>query len=258
MPVLYVDTAEGIRLRTEIAGVGSRLAAGLLDVLLIGAGYIVITLLLWLTQVLLEQGGIDVLSGATSFVLGLLIGGLLLLVPMYFVVFLHFWSGQTPGKRMVGIRVVSAGGAPATIGAYVLRSLLWPIDALLFVPLPVGLLLIAVTPRCRRLGDLAAGTLVISDATTASYEEPWPEESWSAREGRALDLTPGMAAHLSEEDLALLRDAITRRDLPRAVRSRLYRKVVEHYARELGFTPAATETATLKELYLFGREMRRA
>ena len=48
------------------------------------------------------------------------------------------------------------------------------------------------------------------------------------------------------------------RDLPRDVRGRLYRKVVEHYAQRLGFTPAATETATLKELYLFGREMRRA
>lgn len=258
MPVLHVDTAEGIRLRTEIAGVGSRLAAGLLDVLLIGAGYVLITLLLWLTQVLLERGGIDVLSGATSFVLGLLIGGLLLLVPLYFIAFLQLWGGQTPGKRMIGIRVVSAGGAPATLGAYVLRSLLWPIDALLFVPLPLGLLLIAVTPRCRRLGDFAAGTLVISDATTASYKEPWAEETWSERETRALDLTPGMAARLSEEDLALLRDAITRRDLPRDVRNRLYRKVVEHYATRLGFTPAATETATLKELYLFGREMRRA
>jgi uncharacterized RDD family membrane protein YckC len=67
--------------------------------------------------------------------------------------------GQTPGKLISGIVVVKTDGSPCTISASIIRNLLMVFDALLFgIP---GLLLILVTERNQRLGDLAAGTVVV-------------------------------------------------------------------------------------------------
>ncbi len=258
VPLLTMDTAEGIRIRTEIAGVGSRLAASFLDLLLIVGGYLGVLLVLFLIQALVQQTGLEVLNGIPDFVFGLMIGGLLLLLPLYFILFHIAWNGQTPGKRSLGIRVVASDGAPATSMQLVLRGLLWPVDALLFLPAPLGLMMIAATPRCRRLGDMAAGTLVLCEPRASSYEEPWPEWSWTTRESKALQLSPGMGARLEGADVVLLRDAICRRDIPRDTRASIYKDLVRYYAEKLGFEPVGNVRTCLKELYLFARETRRA
>lgn len=258
VPRLWLETAEGIRIESELAGVGSRLAAALLDAILIVAGYLLLLLGALALRTLVSRTGVGLFEGLTGFVQGIALGGFLLLLPAYFLVFHWAWNGQTPGKRSVRIRVVDAHGAPAGGVPLLLRSLLWPVDAFLFVPVPLGLMLISLTPRCQRLGDLAAGTLVLREAGATGREEPWPHERWSTRENKSLDLGPGMGARLGEEDLRLLRDAICRRDIPPEQRARLYRELVAHYAERLGFTPADSDRVSLKELYLFGRESRAA
>jgi uncharacterized RDD family membrane protein YckC len=76
----------------------------------------------------------------------------------FFAVLEVAMAGQTPGKRLLKLRVVTAdGGTPAT-GALVLRNLLRVVDNL------VGVVLIAVDPLARRLGDRLAGTLVVHAA----------------------------------------------------------------------------------------------
>ncbi len=257
MPVLQVETAEGLLLRTELAGVGSRLAAGLLDLLIALAGLLTLLLILIATVAALEGLEVEVVAGLLELLAGVLVGGGLFLgIPLYFALFQRAWNGQTPGKRALRLRVVGEGGAPAPFSAHLLRSVVWLVDALLLVPAPLGLLMIGLTPRCRRLGDLAAGTYVISEAAEAQAREPWPEERWSTRERHALALSPGMAARLSDEDVALLRDAVSRRGLPPREASRLYRELARHYAGLLGFEPAQNDRVTLKELYLFARELR--
>ena len=256
VPLLTIDTAEGIRIRTEIAGVGSRLGAALLDLIVVVASYLVFLLLLFLTKSLLDSAEVGLPSAVPDFILGLLAGGFLLIVPLYFILFHMFWNGQTPGKRSVGIRVVAAHGAPASTAQFFLRGFLWPLDAILFVPAPIGLMLIALTPRCRRLGDMAGGTLVLSESRSTRAEEPWPEETWSAREDKTLDLSLGMSTKLDAEDVLLLRDSICRRDVPAGVRSDLYGKLLRHYAEKLNFKPGTNVRSSLKELYLFARETR--
>ena len=258
MPTLIVDTPEGIRLRTEIAGVGSRTAAALLDLILIGAGYIVLVAMVALVDWGFSEAGVPLFRELSGLAVGLALGGLLLAPPLYFLLFGLFGNGQTPGKRMVQIQVISADGYPPSAFQQTMRCLLWLVDALLWVPVPLGILLITLTPRCRRLGDIAAGTLVVYERPGAEQDEPWPEESWSERDPKIVSFTPGMAARLSEEDLALLRDAILRRDMPRKLRDELYVDIVQHYAQRLGFVPGENARLSLKELYLFGRESRRA
>ena len=257
VPILTVETAEGVRIRTEIAGVGSRLAAAVADLTLIVAGYLVLLLVLLLGKMLISQVGLDVLNGISEFAVGLATGGFVLLLPLYFILFHKLWNGQTPGKRLIGIRVVSVHGDAGTIMQYLLRGVLWPVDALLFMPVPIGLMLIVITERCQRLGDMAAGTLVLNERKPAGTEEPWHDETWSARENKTLDLSPGMATKLDEQDVLLLRDAICRRDIPAGQRTKIYREIVKFYGELLGFTPSPNERINMKELYLLGRESRR-
>jgi uncharacterized RDD family membrane protein YckC len=82
----------------------------------------------------------------------------------YGAVFESLWNGQTPGKRVLRLRVVSVEGAPITAGQALVRNLLWAVEGLI----PLGCLpafgAAALTRRFQRLGDLAAGTMVVAEA----------------------------------------------------------------------------------------------
>jgi uncharacterized RDD family membrane protein YckC len=98
-------------------------------------------------------------------VLGKLGGGLVLIVAFllqwgYMIVLEALWHGQTLGKRTMGLRVVLANGAPIGWPASITRNLLRVVDMLPFA-YAAGLVVSLVDPSARRLGDLAAGTLVV-------------------------------------------------------------------------------------------------
>lgn len=82
-------------------------------------------------------------------------------IMFYFLLCEVLNNGQTVGKRLMNIRVVRLDGQPLTIGNSLMRFLLLSVDSLLGCGL--GAVLIAVTPKSQRLGDLAAGTTVVSD-----------------------------------------------------------------------------------------------
>ena len=166
-------------------------------------------------------------------------------------------GGRTPGKASLGLRVVSADGQPASAFQLVLRGLVWLVDAFLLVPLPLGLVVIALGPRRQRLGDLAAGTLVVREASPAAALEPWEKERWSTLPRRTLALTPGAAARFDREDLDFLRALVTRRGIEPGSREALYRAAAAHFLARAGLDPSADVRAALKELYLFLREHRR-
>ena len=138
----------------EIAGIGSRALAALVDMLiLVGAAVLVITTLGLL-------GGFGVSLGPWGSAL-LLLGGFAAWTG-YFIFFEALRAGQTPGKRLVGIRVLMDTGHAVTPAAAAVRNLLRLAD---FMPPPylIGVLLVAFHPRAKRLGDLVAGTVVARD-----------------------------------------------------------------------------------------------
>ena len=149
MPDLLVETPEGLTLRYELAGAGSRSAAALIDLALWGAAMLFAALVLTL------------LGGAGGLVLWV-VTGMLLSLSAYQILFASFWGGLTPGKWLVGLRTIDEEGFPATILQHVLRGLFWPLEAvILIVPVPFGVILMASTPRRQRLGDMVAGTVVV-------------------------------------------------------------------------------------------------
>ena len=170
MPRLEVHTTEGVTLDLDVVGPGTRFTAALLDALILG------TVLAGVFLVLLIASGLDP-SGVSDFLVRFISLGVLLIAVGYQVVFHWRDSGRTPGKRALGIRVIAADGQPASFFQLVLRGVISIADVLP-LPLPVGLIAIAVTPKRQRLGDLVAGTLVVREPQRAGRaNEPWSHET---------------------------------------------------------------------------------
>lgn len=249
MVQLVTATSEGVTLRQEIADAGARLAAGLVDLFVLA----VLSILLVLGVVALAS--LDP-SGLSGFVGGLVIGGLVFLWIGYHVLFHRFAEGQTPGKMLLAIRVVAIDGYPPSFLALVLRGVIWPIEALFTLPLPIGLYVIAFTPRRQRLGDLVAGTVVVHARARRAPPEPWARERWSELPERTLPLSPMSLARLDARDVELLRRLVTRGSLSPEARRALFVDAARHYADRLELGPFADARIVLRELYLFARELR--
>jgi uncharacterized RDD family membrane protein YckC len=149
--VLGLDNAA---LTLPVAGVGSRVLAALADGLIQG-----VLQLIWLLVCFVAAGGFD---GTLRYVVYAF--GAFLLDWAYFAGLEIAMRGRTPGKKMVGLRVVSRTGGTASKSALAVRNLLRPVDLL------VGVLLMVLDPLSRRLGDRLAGTLVVHDRT--AEDEP--------------------------------------------------------------------------------------
>jgi uncharacterized RDD family membrane protein YckC len=153
--VVGIETPEHVRFRYVLVGPARRVAAYCLDGLVRGVVFLVFGLAA-------SIGGVDI-EGS----LGGLTGGVLWLVLFalewgYFVLFETLWDGQSPGKRWMRLRVVSASGRPLGFVDSVLRNVLRAAD---FLPAwyVLGGAVMAADARFRRLGDFVAGTLVVAE-----------------------------------------------------------------------------------------------
>lgn len=155
---LQVATPERVSVELPIAGLGSRAMAYLIDMLLLGAVGLVIyfAISFFLPEALNEVLGLEKTTLAIG--VALLGGGLWI----FWTVFEVAWNGQSPGKRLVRIRVVKNDGSPTTFFASAVRNLLRAVD---FLPTcyPVGVITMLIDKKHRRLGDLLAGTVLVRD-----------------------------------------------------------------------------------------------
>jgi uncharacterized RDD family membrane protein YckC len=155
-----LELPEEIDLQVEPANVGSRTLAILVDIAL---GGLVILTVYALTKLLAHDVTDDWLTRLSANALNTL---LILLIFgfqwVYFNLFEWIWNGQTPGKRLLHLRVIKADGSPVSGIDVLLRNLSRPIDTLGPMGL-IGLLMIFVSRNAQRLGDLMARTLVIHE-----------------------------------------------------------------------------------------------
>jgi uncharacterized RDD family membrane protein YckC len=194
-----IATPEGIELEFALGGIGSRLCARLID-LLIEAVVIVVAELIFSSAV--DDSS---LAGAVVGVIGVLIGFAIIWV--YDVAFETFNGGQTPGKRALGLRVVGEHGEPERFSTAAVRNILRIIDE--YLTLWLGALISMVrSERTQRIGDHAAGTLVVKDR--APKHAPEVELSAGARErleaAAAWDTTA-----VTDEELSVARYFLERR-----------------------------------------------
>ena len=154
-----VETPELVVLTYSVAGVGSRVLAGLTD-LLICAGMLIV-----ITVAIILLGGGPSLIGDRSASWGAAVLLLAQFVVMwgYYVLFEGLMDGQTPGKRLHRLRVVRDGGYSVTFGVSAVRNLVRMLDMQPGLFYLVGMASLFFTKRGRRLGDLVAGTIVVRE-----------------------------------------------------------------------------------------------
>ena len=218
---LTIDTPEHIALEFPLAGVGSRFLALAYDTLLQGV-------LLAGLGIVAAIVGLLVVPAMGRPALRLWLFAILLVLAFvvytgYFALFETIWNGQTPGKRQVGLRVIDVSGRPITAYAAILRNLLRLVDQLpgFYAFAIVSVLL---TERSQRLGDLAAGTVVVHDRLEARAALP-------AADARA----PHGGPQLTAAELALVEGFLRRRnDLDPLVRLQTARQIAERMRARAG------------------------
>lgn len=210
---LAIETPEHVALDLEIAGIGSRSLAAVIDMLLLVGAMLAVLLVVGILA------GFGFTLGRVAPVL-LLLGGFVAWNG-YFILFEGMGRGQTPGKRLAGIRVVMDTGHAVTFGAAVARNLLRVAD---FLPPPylIGIVLLAFHPRGKRLGDMVAGTIVARDR---------PQEAPVMAQVELEAVEQFSIPELSDEQFRLLAQFAERHDqLAPAARARLVAGLVTRHS----------------------------
>jgi uncharacterized RDD family membrane protein YckC len=148
-----VELAEGVEIRLRIAGPLPRAGAYLID-------FLIRVLLLVCGVILCMVTG---MAFGERVAQGLILLSWFLLDWLYPVLFEAGRRGATPGKRLMGLRVVQASGSPITFGQAVVRNFLRFIDSMPLYTYAFGMVSCLASARFQRLGDLAAGTVVVYD-----------------------------------------------------------------------------------------------
>ncbi|HTZ59418.1 MAG TPA: RDD family protein [Acidobacteriaceae bacterium] len=255
---LSIDTPELVGIELPLAGIGSRCVAFLVDSVVQGFALGALVLLI----VLVASAAPPASHAARSSEPGKWAIAIVLLIPFllqwgYFTLFEAFWRGQTPGKRLLQLRVIQQSGRPIGLFESMGRNLVRVID-MLPVFYVLGAICIFTTRRQQRLGDMVAGTIVVHSVPaekplapagtrtfTAAAFEPPPQTAAS----KVVDLPADAVARLSRADLQMIDAFLARRlDLPLDVGASLAEKMARGLAGKMKIeAPAGISNETFLE-----------
>ena len=239
-----------------LAGIGSRFIALLIDTLIWLAGLLV----LWVVFYFLLPGigAFSRLSAQWAVAVYVLV--LFLLNWGYFTLFEAFWNGRTPGKRVAGIRVIQSSGRAIGLIESMARNFIRYVDQIPFF-YAVGVITMFATRQHQRLGDLAAGTLVVrdraqetplwGDSGTRTFTAPTFSTGTAVPEPPAAFVLPASGiAKLSAADLEVMEGFFARRlDLSLATRQTLAERIAAAIQAKSGLQqPDGASTETFLEV----------
>ena len=196
---LKIETPEQIALEFPVAGIGSRFLALAIDTLLQIVLYVVAFVVLFVLSprlgLLQSFAGPFAAAAAVLFLFCVYWG--------YFAFFEIIWKGQTPGKRVTGIRVIKESGRPINAYEAIGRNLMRAVD-LLPGMYGVGLVCMMLNKYSRRLGDYVAGTVVVHDSRAAETPD------WQ-RNAAGEPLSQPDVSRISADELVLIETYLQRR-----------------------------------------------
>ncbi len=160
---LIIETPERVELEFSLASIGNRFMAVGIDHFI---QFVSIFVVAWILGWIASGSSTSLFEDSPKWVTAIMIIAVFVLFSSYFVVFEWLWNGQTPGKRLMKLRVIREDGRPLTLWEAIVRNLLRIADAAPGFVIPVysvGLITIFLNARDQRLGDIFAGTVVIRE-----------------------------------------------------------------------------------------------
>src|SRR5690606_1571031 len=158
---LIIETPERVELEFSLASIGNRFMAVGIDHFI---QFVSIFVVAWILAWIASGSSTSLFEDSPKWITAIMIIVVFVLFASYFVVFEWLWNGQTPGKRLMKLRVIREDGRPLTLWEAIVRNMLRIADAAPGFVIPiysVGLITIFLNARDQRLGDVFAGTVVI-------------------------------------------------------------------------------------------------
>jgi uncharacterized RDD family membrane protein YckC len=252
---MTISTPEGVTMEVTLAGLGSRVIAATID------GVLQFGILMAIAFVI--SGGLDFTDPQppknNSYLVAIAIVNVVMFVIFffYYVFFETLWSGQSPGKRGAGLRVVHMGGQPIDLRASAIRNIMRLVDVLP-TSYGVGSVAVLASKHNQRLGDMVAGTIVIREAkapkkkagTTDPYALTVPEDL-------ARDLSTWDVSGISAAEVATVRRFLERRnDLGADARERIARDMADKLWGRVPGVPSYIKAEQFLELLSVAKGLR--
>jgi uncharacterized RDD family membrane protein YckC len=236
-----IMTPEHVEVSFELAGIGSRFIAVLIDTLLQALA----ALILWVA-VIFALGGItwmNGLSSAATWTIAVVTIVVFAILSGYFLFFEATRNGQTPGKKYAGIRVIRDTGHPIDFRAAMLRNVMRTVDSLPGM-YGIGIVSVFLSSEYRRLGDYVAGTLVVKVAHPVAarperpgsdiVQTPLSETATDTRYALPPEVMPYISS-ISKEDYRAVRHFLDRkRELEPGVSIDLAKRLATPIAQKIG------------------------
>lgn len=243
---LTIETPEQVHLEFVLADIGSRFMAVFADTL--------IQFVLYIALIIIDQfalqGAIFSWSRYQVWMVAVLIFVYFCIYWGYYAAFEALWNGQTPGKRWAGIRVIKETGRAINVFEAITRNLVRVID---FIPgiYAVGIVTMLLNSKNRRLGDFAAGTLVVHDRKAKESDLFF---NTAEKKG---EFTVYQAGRLGVPEVELIETFLARRlDIPPEVRMQSATRIADMICTKLGIDPHARPADTENFLEVIVREFR--
>lgn len=197
MSVINIETTQNVTIDYQLAGLGSRILAYLID---FGVLLAYVILIIFLLSMLGSAGQLF-----DELLVFIQIGMTMLPIMFYDLICEVFFNGQSVGKKSMGIKVVKIDGSKPSIGAYLIRWATRLVEGLLFLYGVIPIITIAVSEKGQRLGDMMAGTTVIrTNKKKQVYRNPLD----LAKEVEAYEPKYPEAFNLSDADIRIIKEAV--------------------------------------------------
>jgi uncharacterized RDD family membrane protein YckC len=243
---LTIETPEQTALEFPLAGIGSRFLALAADTLLQLAVAWIVIMIFAVSAISLSL--LSKVAGIWTFAIMIFV--LFSVQFGYFALFEALWNGQTPGKRWTHLRVIKDTGRPITAYDAILRNLLRIVDALPTM-YATGLITMLISKENKRVGDYAAGTVVIHEKPLQGVSSIW-QQSATPVPAPAMGTLP----QLTVEELQLVEAFLDRRgSLEPHVRSAMARQIADRLAER--WTIPAEERSDAEKFLEAAAEQRR-
>lgn len=246
---LSIATPELVAIEFPLAGLGSRFVAVLLDFLIwfIAGLFLLFIFAIFFAGASSHTTGTAADSSSWAFKFGeaIVIAIPFLVLWGYFTLFEAFWHGQTPGKRIMKIRVIQQTGRAVSLFESLGRNLVRVVD-MLPTAYAIGVISMFITKRQQRLGDLIAGTLVVHErpleaplesiGSSRTFTSGVFQAAATPPPPRVSQLPTDAVARLTMADLQTLEHYLARRlDVPMETRATLAARISQNIAQKMNY-----------------------